>query len=132
VIGEGLFAGRPPLKEARAIDLKVESQAREAWTVVSVTGEVDVYTAGRLREEIVGLVDRGRHHLAVDLEGVEFMDSTGLGVLITGLKRIREQAGELVLIAPRDQIRRLLTITGLDRVLPVHESVDEAMAQSAS
>ncbi len=119
------------LKEVRAIDLKVESQARGAWTVVNVAGELDVYTAGRLKEEIIGLANQGRCHIAVDLARVDFMDSTGLGVLITGLKRIREQEGVLVLISPRDQIRRLLTITGLDKVLPVHESVDKAMAQSA-
>jgi anti-sigma B factor antagonist len=119
------------LKEASVIDLKVESQERDAWTVVRVNGEVDVYTAGRLKEEIIGLVDKDRCQLAVDLEGVEFMDSTGLGVLITGLKRIREREGVLVLVSPRDQIRRLLTITGLDRVLKVHDSVDEATGERA-
>lgn len=100
--------------------------------MIRATGEVDVYTAGRLREEIAGLVENGRHQLAIDLEGVEFMDSTGLGVLITGLKRIKEREGTLVLVAPGDQIRRLLTITGLEKVLEVHESVDKATERGVS
>lgn len=91
-------------------------------------GEIDLATAPRLREEIVRLVDAGRDRLLVDLEGVEFMDSTGLGVLVAGLKHTRERGGDLALVCRRPQVLRLLAITGLDGVLAVHADASEASA----
>ena len=61
--------------------------SRRPYTVLAVKGEVDVYTAPRLREKLVELVSQGKHQIVVDLEGVDFLDSTGLGVLVGGLKR---------------------------------------------
>ena len=71
------------------VDLSLTTRAEGGRTVVEVGGEIDVYTAPKLRETIVSLVDAGAVHLVVDLERVEFLDSTGLGVLVGGLKRVR-------------------------------------------
>jgi anti-sigma B factor antagonist len=111
------------------MNLLVESSERGDWTVVDVKGEVDLYTVPKLKERLADLSSSGRHRVAVNLENVEFLDSTGLGVLIGGLKRAREAGGSLALVGPREHVRKVLTITGLDRVFPVHDSIDEAISE---
>ncbi|MGH2692916.1 MAG: STAS domain-containing protein [Actinomycetota bacterium] len=107
-------------------NLVLETHDRGDVTVVSVKGEVDLYTAPSLKERVADLVSAGRNRLAVDLGGVEFMDSTGLGVLIGGLKKCKEAGGSLALIAPREPVIKVLAITGLDKVFQIHEKVDQA------
>lgn len=109
-----------------AENLVLETHDRGDTTVVSVKGEVDLYTAPSLKERVADLVSAGRNRLAVDLAGVEFMDSTGLGVLIGGLKRCKEAGGSLALVAPREPVIKVLAITGLDKVFSIHERVDQA------
>jgi anti-sigma B factor antagonist len=109
-----------------ADNLIIDTQERGDVTVVSIKGEVDLYTAPTLKERIADLVARGKTNLAVDLAGVEFMDSTGLGVLIGGLKRCKEMDGSLSLVAPREPVVKVLSITGLDKVFSIHETVEQA------
>lgn len=99
----------------------------DPWAVLSVRGEVDLSTAPSLRSEISQLVDAGRTRVVVDLEGVPFMDSSGLGVLVMGLKRARERDGDLALVRPQPQVRRLLSITRLDEIFAVHATVADAV-----
>ena len=126
--------GRP---EGRPLDSKV---LEDPWTcpcrpvtvgdrtVVEVGGEIDVYTAPKLREQLVELVNDGSYHLVVDMEGVDFLDSTGLGVLVGGLKRVRAHEGSLRLVCNQERILKIFRITGLTKVFPIHTSVDEAVA----
>lgn len=113
-------------KGVEVIDVLVESKARGDWIVVTVTGEVDVYTAPKLKDELVGLIEEGKNQIVVDLEGVEFMDSSGLGVLVGALRRLKEREGTLALVCTKGPVLRILSITGLNKVFPVHQSVDEA------
>ncbi len=108
-----------------AENLVLEINERGDVTVVAVKGEVDLYTASALKERIADLVSAGRTRLAIDLAGVEFMDSTGLGVLIGGLKRCKEAGGWLALVAPREPVVKVLSITGLDKVFAIHEDVEQ-------
>jgi anti-sigma B factor antagonist len=110
------------------MNLMVEPRESGDWTVLELQGEIDLYTAPKLKEQIADLVGQGRTRLVVNLSGVAFLDSTGLGVLIGGLKRCREQGGSLALAGPGEPVRKVLTITGLDKVFPIHERVDEATA----
>lgn len=89
---------------------------------------MDIYTAGKLRDAVNEAVENGQYRLAVDLADMEFMDSSGLGVLIAALKRLKEHDGELVLVSPRDQMRRILKLTGLDKILTIAERLDEVTA----
>lgn len=89
---------------------------------------MDIYTAGKLRDAVNETVEKSRYRLAVDLADMEFMDSSGLGVLIAALKRLQEHDGELVLVSPRDQMRRILKLTGLDKILTIAERLDEVTA----
>ncbi len=95
-------------------------------------GEVDLSNAAGLREHLIEQVQQGNYNLAVDLAGVEFMDSSGLAVLISGLRRSKEHGGSLVLISPTSSVERVLTITGLDRVFNIYDSVDKAAAGNPS
>jgi anti-sigma B factor antagonist len=113
------------------VDLSLTTRTEGDKTVVAVGGEIDVYTAPKLREQIVQLVDDGRYHLVVDMEQVEFLDSTGLGVLVGGLKRVRAHDGSLQLVCTQERILKIFRITGLTKVFPIHASVTDAVAATA-
>jgi anti-sigma B factor antagonist len=110
------------------VDLGLDVKERNGWAVLSVQGEVDVYTAPQFREQLIQLVDQGQRSILVDLEGVEFLDSTGLGVLVGGLKRVRAHDSSLRLVCSQERILKIFRITGLTKVFPIHASVDEALA----
>ena len=110
------------------VDIGLEVSDRDGWAVLTVTGEVDVATAPRLREQLIGLVSSERYRIVVDLEAVDFIDSTGLGVLIGALKRVRSHDGDLALICSEPRVLRVFEITGLDRVFAIHPSLDLAVA----
>ena len=113
---------------ADRIDLALEIETRDPWTVMSVHGEIDAYTSPQLRSKLREVIDRGSLDLLIDLEGVGFMDSTGLGVLIGALKRLRERDGRVALVVTRPPLLRILRITGLDQVFTLYESLDGAVA----
>jgi anti-sigma B factor antagonist len=110
------------------VDLSLSSHTEGDKTVVEVGGEIDVYTAPKLRERIVELVESGSYNLVIDMERVEFLDSTGLGVLVGGLKRVRAHDGSLRLVCTQDRILKIFRITGLTKVFPIHDSVADAVA----
>ena len=110
------------------MDLSLTARAEGGRTVIEMAGEIDVYTAPRLREKIAALVDEGVYDIVIDLERVEFLDSTGLGVLVGGLKRMRAQDGTLVLVCAQERILKIFRITGLTKVFPIHSSVEEALS----
>ncbi len=111
-----------------AENLLLEDDRRGDWALLTIKGEVDLYTAPKLKDRLLALSEGGTSSIAVDLEAVEFMDSTGLGVLIGALKRCREAGGTLALVAPREPVVKVLAITGLDKVFPVHPTVEDAQA----
>ncbi|TMM20305.1 MAG: STAS domain-containing protein [Actinobacteria bacterium] len=86
--------------------------------VMTVRGEVDLASAPKLAAAMTELIDRGYSHVAVDLGAVEFIDSSGLGVLVGSLRRLREQDGDLVLRAASPAVARILELTGLDAGSP--------------
>jgi anti-sigma B factor antagonist len=109
-----------------SIDIKVETRKSGDWAVVDVEGEVDVFTAPKLREQIIALLTGGSTRIVVNLEKVGFMDSTGLGVLVGGLKRVKEKEGTLALAGAHGTVLRVLNVTGLNSVFPLHDTVDQA------
>ncbi len=95
---------------------------------LEVGGEVDVYTAPRLRERLVELVEAGARSVVVDLSRVEFLDSTGLGVLVGALKRLRAAGGSLALVCGQERLLKIFRITALDRVFSLYDTVEAATA----
>jgi anti-sigma B factor antagonist len=109
------------------VDLSLETRQAGDRTVVTVGGEIDVYTAPKLRDKITELVNAGHHALVIDMEKVEFLDSTGLGVLVGGLKKVRAQDGSMELVCSQDRLLKIFRITGLAKVFTIHESEAEAL-----
>ncbi len=99
--------------------------------VLTVSGCLDHETAWLLRERLIRLLDEGHRCFVLDLDGVEFLDSTGLGVLAGGLSRARRVRGSLQLVCTREPVLNVLRVTGLLKVFSVHPSVDSAAAALA-
>lgn len=100
-------------------DCTIFADHQGASASVVVIGELDMYTAPHLRHDLVGLMARGARQITVDLGGVEFIDSTALGVLVGILKRLRQSDGNLQLLSPRPGILKVLEMTGLTQIFTV-------------
>lgn len=113
------------------MELNVVTYRPGIQTVVAVTGDLDIATGPALADELKALLDQGGHQqLVVDLTGVEFMDSTGLGVLVGAQQEAARQGGSVELICTTPRLLKILRITGLDKVFPIHSSVADALAQT--
>jgi anti-sigma B factor antagonist len=110
------------------VDLTLSTREVDGTTIVAVGGEIDVYTAPKLRDRITELVGDGIFNIVIDMESVEFLDSTGLGVLVGGLKKVRAHDGSLELICTQDRLLKIFRITGLAKVFVIHDSADGALA----
>jgi anti-sigma B factor antagonist len=108
--------------------VNVKTRKEGPWTVIEVDGEIDAHTAPGLKEVIGGSIDQGERKIVVDLEGVSFMDSTGLGVLVSALKRIEDHDGKLRVACASRPILRVMQITGLDKMMPLFAAASEATA----
>ena len=115
-----------------SVDLKLDHYNKDGIEIVDVEGEIDVYTAPRLRELLIDLVNNGNYQIVVNMDKVEFLDSTGRGVLVGGLKRVRAHDGSLDLVCTQERILKIFRITGLTKVFGSHDTVDEAIANRKS
>lgn len=109
------------------MDLTLATHEVAGRTVLTVGGEIDVYTAPRLRDKVTELVGAGHHDLLIDLDAVEFLDSTGLGVLVGGLKKVRAEDGTFALVCGQERLLKIFRITGLAKVFTIHPSLDAAL-----
>jgi anti-sigma B factor antagonist len=109
------------------VDVEPESPETADWTVVRVGGELDIATTPRLREQLVAAIAERGANVVLDLSGVAFLDSTGLGVLVGVLKRARTLGGDLRLAGAQPAVRRVFEITALDRTLPIADTVADAI-----
>ncbi len=110
------------------MELSLATRESNGRTVIEVEGEIDVYTAPKLRDAITDLVAGGAYDLVIDMGGVEFLDSTGLGVLVGGLKKVRVHDGSMRLVCTSERLLKIFRITGLAKVFPIHDSVDDALS----
>lgn len=113
------------------MELSLTSRAEGEFEIIEVGGEIDVYTAPKLREAIVAAVDAGHTNLIIDVQKVEFLDSTGLGVLVGALKRVRADGGSLDIVCTQERILKIFEITGLDKVFGLHTSIEDARTTQA-
>lgn len=97
------------------------------WAVMRVSGEIDMATAPKLRQQIQNVTSRNPDGLVLDLEGVEFIDSTGLGVMVGAAKRMRVADGSLRIVSSQAHLSELFSLTRLDEVFDLFETLDDAL-----
>ena len=115
------------------MNFHIDDESIDAEThVIELGGEVDLYTAPEFKERLVQVIEDGKKQLVVDLSKATFIDSTTLGVLVGGVKRLRPSGGSLALVCTDQNITKIFEITGLDRVFPIHGSREEALASVAA
>ncbi|MEO5838665.1 MAG: STAS domain-containing protein [Acidimicrobiales bacterium] len=103
----------------------MEVRRHHGWSVVDVTGDLDMATAPALRQLVLQLLSSGARLIAIDLTAADFVDSTGLGMLVAALKRARTHDGELVVICPEPRLRRIFELTELVTVFGLRDSAAE-------
>jgi anti-sigma B factor antagonist len=108
--------------------VEITTQEYKRLVVVAVTGRIDSATSGDFETALRGLIVKGHHNLVLDLAGVEFLSSSGLRVLVTTLKSVRQSGGELCLAQPAEHARDAIAIAGLDTLFKTHESREAAIA----
>lgn len=109
------------------LDITIDDNTDGDYVVCRPAGELDAYTVGQFRETLSELSSRPR--LVIDLSEVPFMDSAGLGALIGGIRRVREAEGKVAVACSRPALTRLLHTTGFDRIVPVTETLEDAVAR---
>ena len=112
------------------VDFTVVVSDQAAKTVVTATGELDVHTAPQLQAVVDPVSQRAGGALVVDLSQVGFIDSTGLGVLVATLKHVRQVGGSLDVVVTAPRVLKVFALTGLDVVIPLHDSLDGALGSS--
>ncbi len=108
------------------MELKIDVETDGQKCVVTLDGEIDVYTAPWLKDALVEQLEAGCVYLVVDMDQVAFIDSSGLGVLVGALRRAKERSGAVRLVCSRENVLKIFRITGLDKVFPIFSSVEEA------
>ncbi|MFC4802513.1 anti-sigma factor antagonist [Neobacillus sp. GCM10023253] len=101
------------------MNLTIDKQQNENEVVVKVSGEIDAFTAPKLREELAALVDGKNKVITIGLKDVSYLDSTGLGVFVGLFKQLKNNDGELRLIEMSERLKRLFQITGLSHVMEI-------------
>jgi anti-sigma B factor antagonist len=115
------------------LNFHVADQEIDADThVIELGGEVDLYTAPEFKERMVKVIDGGKKRVVVDLSKATFIDSTTLGVLVGGVKRLRPNGGALTIVCTDQNICKIFEITGLDRVFTIHATREEALEEVAT
>jgi len=109
-------------------DIKTEQLSDDSY-VISLAGEVDLYTAPEFKQQLLEVIGQGGKQVIVDFTTTTFIDSTTLGVLVGGVKRLRTNDGQLSLVCSDRNITKIFEITGLDRVFTISETRDEAVAK---
>ena len=108
-------------------DIQTEQLSPEAY-VISLSGEVDLYTAPEFKQQLLDVIGQGGKEVVVDFTNTTFIDSTTLGVLVGGVKRLRTNDGRLSLVCSDRNITKIFEITGLDKVFEIYATRDEAVS----
>ncbi|MCX6344431.1 MAG: STAS domain-containing protein [Armatimonadetes bacterium] len=110
------------------MDLQINVRKHEEIPVIELSGEVDAYTSARFREIMLDIIDSDGVKLVISMNDVEYIDSSGLGALVGGLKRVSERDGKIVIICDKPQVKKVFEITGLEKVFPIYGTEEEAIA----
>lgn len=115
------------------MEINIQSEkTSDGISVITVAGELDLYTAPRLKENLLAAMEEDILKIVIDMTGVHFIDSSALGVLIGGVKRLKPKGGKLVLVSTDENVNWIFQITGLNSVFDIYSTRDEALAGVAA
>lgn len=114
------------------MDLDIVIRKDAEVPIIDLAGELDAYTSARFRESMLELIENGAASLVISMLRVEYIDSSGLGALVGGLKRASEHGGRIVIVCDNPQVRKVFEITGLERVFPLFEAEGDAVKKAVS
>ncbi|MEN6358055.1 MAG: STAS domain-containing protein [Armatimonadota bacterium] len=109
------------------MDLQINVRKNGTTRIIELNGEVDAYTSARFREIMLELIDDGGIDLIINMCKVEYIDSSGLGALVGGLKRVSERDGKIMIVSDGPQIKKVFEITGLEKVFPIFDAEHAAV-----
>jgi anti-anti-sigma factor len=112
----------------------IQSQELGTVRVIAIRGELDLHTAPQLEESVEAALENSERPLAIDLSACEFIDSTGIALIVRAWRQLSDDAngapaGRFALCGLSDQVQRLFQITGLESLIPMHDNLDEALAE---
>jgi anti-sigma B factor antagonist len=108
--------------------MDIDVTQSDGVTVVAPRGDLDLATVGAVRRTLASLIDRGQSRLLIDLGGVGYIDSTGMGALVAAMKQARAAGGDVRLCALQDDVRSIFDLTRLSRAMSIHPTRQEALA----
>ncbi|HOK53255.1 MAG TPA: STAS domain-containing protein [Armatimonadota bacterium] len=114
------------------MDLRIKTRIVEGVPVIELSGELDSYTCSQFRDAMIDIIEQGHPSVVVSMAEVEYIDSSGLGTLVGGLKRASEKGGRIAVVCRSNQIRKVFEITGLEKVFPLFEDETEAARSLAA
>ena len=109
------------------MDLQISVRRSGDVALIDLAGEVDAYTSARFREVMMDIIEDGISRLIVSMARVDYIDSSGLGALVGGLKRTSERDGKILIVCHQSQVRKVFEITGLEKVFPIFDTEEEAL-----
>jgi anti-sigma B factor antagonist len=114
------------------MDLQIAVRKSKGIAIIDLAGEVDAFTSSRFREIMMDIIEGGGTNLIINMTDVQYIDSSGLGALVGGLKRATERKGRITLICERPQVRKVFEITGLEKVFPIFSTEQEALEAASA
>ena len=108
------------------MDLQIRTRIVESIPVIDLSGELDAYTCSMFRDAIIDVIEQGHPSVVVNMSEVEYIDSSGLGTLVGGLKRSSEKGGKIAVVCSANQICKVFEITGLEKVFPIFKDETDA------
>jgi anti-sigma B factor antagonist len=109
------------------MNFDIQTEQVDGAYVIALAGEVDLYTAPEFKQQLLDVIAKGSKQVIVDFTDTTFIDSTTLGVLVGGVKRLRTNDGQLSLVCNDRNITKIFEITGLDRVFTIYPTRDDAI-----
>jgi anti-sigma B factor antagonist len=123
----GFFGEEVNLKEFEQVELHAKVKEKGGFPVIELKGEIDLSTSPYFKEKVYEVIESGKKDIIINLSGLDFMDSTGLGVLVAALKKATMEGGSIRLVCNKKSIIKVFTITGLDKVFSIYNNLRECL-----
>ncbi len=115
------------MSEPGGVFLRTRIQEMNGVPVITLEGEIDLSTSAKFKETVYEIIESGRKDIVIDLNGLEFMDSTGLGVVVAALKKTRMEGGSIKIVCSKRNIMKVFTVTGLDKVFSIYDNLQRCL-----